>query len=82
MSSDTNNLPLCRQVKHAIEAYFEKLDGHEVNNLHAMVISQVEKPLIKSVLEHTQSNQSKAAKILGLSRGTLRKKIAEHQLEN
>jgi Fis family transcriptional regulator len=82
MNTDKKNQPLCQQVKQAMDAYFEKLDGHEVNDLHAMVMREVEKPLLKSVLEHTKSNQSKAARILGLSRGTLRKKMSEHKLDD
>ncbi|MDX2427000.1 MAG: DNA-binding transcriptional regulator Fis [Cycloclasticus sp.] len=81
MSLDKLDKPLCQQVKHALENYFNQLDGHEVVDLHALVISEVEKPLFEAVLNHTKSNQSKAAKILGLSRGTLRKKLASYQLD-
>ncbi|MFT6625775.1 MAG: Fis family transcriptional regulator [Cycloclasticus sp.] len=81
MSLDKLDRPLCQQVKHALENYFSQLDGHEVVDLHALVISEVEKPLFEAVLNHTKSNQSKAAKILGLSRGTLRKKLASYQLD-
>ncbi len=81
MSLDKLDRPLCQQVKHALENYFNQLDGHEVVDLHALVISEVEKPLFEAVLNHTKSNQSKAAKILGLSRGTLRKKLASYQLD-
>jgi Fis family transcriptional regulator len=38
-------------------------------------MNEVERPMIESVLEHTQGNQSAAASILGISRGTLRKKL-------
>jgi Fis family transcriptional regulator len=47
-----------------------------------MVMSEVEYALIYTVLEHTQGNQSKAAEYMGITRGTLRKKIKEHGLEN
>lgn len=81
MIYDDDCKPLCQQVTQAMKAYFDQLDGQEVTNLHSLVISEVEKPLLKAVLEHTKSNQSKAAKILGISRGTLRKKIVEHQID-
>ena len=81
MSLDKLDRPLCQQVKQALENYFDQLDGHEVVGLHALVISEVEKPLFEAVLNHTKSNQSKAAKILGLSRGTLRKKLVSYQLD-
>ena len=72
---------LCEQVRLALKDYFSKLDGHEVSNLHALVLSEVERPLLQSVLEHCGFNQSKAAQMLGLSRSTLRKKITQLGLE-
>lgn len=81
MSLDKPKQPLCHQVTQALESYFTQLDGQEVVDLHALVISEVEKPLLEAVLNHTKSNQSKAAKMLGLSRGTLRKKLATYELD-
>jgi Fis family transcriptional regulator len=40
-----------------------------------MVLDEVERPLIETVMENTNNNQSIAARMLGLSRGTLRKKL-------
>lgn len=81
MSLNKPEQPLCQQVSQALESYFSQLDGHEVVDLHALVISEVEKPLLEAVLNHTKSNQSKAARMLGLSRGTLRKKLALYELD-
>ena len=81
MTFTTQKNPLCEHVKKSIDDYFSHLGEQDAIGLYAMVIKEVEKPLLESVLELTKSNQSKAAKILGLSRGTLRKKLAEHQLE-
>jgi len=81
MSSENLKQPLSKQVAQALENYFEQLDGQEVVDLHALVISEVEKPLLEAVLNHTKSNQSKAAKMLGLSRGTLRKKLVSYELD-
>jgi Fis family transcriptional regulator len=81
MSLDKPNQPLCNQVADALEHYFSQLNGQEVVDLHALVISEVEKPLLEAVLNHTKSNHSKAAKMLGLSRGTLRKKLAAYELD-
>ena len=71
---------LSEYVSMAMRNYFARLDGHDVTNLHALVISEVEKPLIEAVLEHCGHNQSKAAQVLGLSRGTLRKKMVQYGL--
>ena len=73
-------LLLSEQVKRALQGYFAQLDGYPVNNLYAMVIHEVEKPLLQTVLEQTGYNQTKAAQMLGLSRSTLRKKMAQFGL--
>ena len=72
----TETLSEC--VNHALRFYLRNLDGHEVNDLHRMVIGEVERPLLETVLDHTKGNQTLAARLLGLSRGTLRKKMAQH----
>ena len=46
-----------------------------------MVMEQVEQPLFKSVMDYTGGNQSKAAALLGISRSTLRKKLAQYDIE-
>lgn len=54
---------------------FAQMDVQELNNLYEMVMHQMERPLIKIILEKTRSNQVRAAEILGINRNTLRKKI-------
>jgi Fis family transcriptional regulator len=71
---------LREMVKNSIEQYFENLGGHETINLYELVLKEVEVPLLTVVLEQTKNNQSKAAKILGLNRGTLRKKLKQCDL--
>jgi len=53
----------------------------EKGEIHAMVLEQVERPLIRIILEKTRWNQVKAADILGINRNTLRKKINELGIE-
>ncbi|MDD1625375.1 MAG: Fis family transcriptional regulator [Methylococcaceae bacterium] len=71
-------LPLSVYVKQTVELYLSQLSGHDAVDLHAMVISEVEKPLLEATLEHSGYNQTKAAKALGLSRSTLRKKLDQY----
>lgn len=71
---------LGQSVRQALQQYFTQLDGVTPANLYNMVIAEVEKPLIEMVLKLTNGNQSKAALVLGISRGTLRKKMAIYQL--
>ncbi|HFD11535.1 MAG TPA: Fis family transcriptional regulator [Crenotrichaceae bacterium] len=77
----TNNIPLSKQVNDAVECYFSNLNGELVTGLYDMVMSEVEKGLFKAVLEKSDSNQSEAARILGISRTTLRKKIDLYDIE-
>jgi Fis family transcriptional regulator, factor for inversion stimulation protein len=74
-------LILSEHVRIALNDYFSRLDGHSVCGLHALVLNEVERPLIQAVLDHCSCNQTKAAQMLGLSRSTLRKKISQHGLE-
>ena len=71
-------LPLAMYVKQTVEHYLSQLSGHDAVGLHAMVISEVEKPLLEAALEHSGYNQTKTAKALGLSRSTLRKKLDQY----
>lgn len=68
-------------VKSSIKRYLHELEGTEPSEMYAMVLSQIEQPLLESVLEHTNGNQSRAAEYLGLNRGTLRKKLRIYNLD-
>lgn len=73
-------LPLSKYVHKVLGEYFENLDGHKVTNLYTMVLEEIEIALLKEVMKHVQNNQSNAAMILGISRGTLRKKLKQYVL--
>lgn len=62
-------------VEEAMRRYFDHLDGEPASNLYQMVLAEVEAPLLEAVMQYTKDNQSQASEILGLNRGTLRKKL-------
>lgn len=62
-------------VRNALQQYFANISGQPTTNLYDMVLAEVEVPLLEAVMSFTRGNQSKAAIILGISRGTLRKKL-------
>ena len=64
-----------------LHSYFETLNGHKPGDLYQLVIGEVEKPLFRAVLRYTNGNQSEAAEILGINRGTLRKKLKDYKLQ-
>ena len=72
--------PLRDSTSEAIGHFLQTLDGEPCSELYDMVLHQVEEPLFKAVLNYTQHNQSHAAAMLGLNRGTLRKKLRQHGL--
>ena len=74
--------PLSDLTEEALNSYFETLNGHQPNALYELVIGEVEKPLLRTVLDYADGNQSRAADILGINRGTLRKKLRQHGLLN
>ena len=72
---------LYNAVKHSVRRYLYELESTEPSEMYAMVLKQVEQPLLEAVLEHTRGNQSRAAEYLGLNRGTLRKKLRTYNLD-
>ena len=73
--------PLKRCVSEELARYFDALEGEQPCDLHKMVIGETEQALLQFVLEHTRGNQSRAAQLLGLNRGTLRKKLKYYGIE-
>lgn len=76
----TNKKPLCKHTKDALDQYFAALNGDRPGDLYDLVIGEVERPLFEAVMDYTQGNQSQAAGILGINRGTLRKKLKTYSL--
>jgi Fis family transcriptional regulator len=75
-----SNAPLHQCVTDALDDYFKHLNGHSTTNLYEMLLTEVEVPLFKATLNYTNGNQSRAAEILGINRGTLRKKLKQYDL--
>ena len=71
-------LPLRDHVTKTLKQYFNEIEGATPTEMYDLVVSEVEHPLLEAVLLHTRGNQSKAAKILGINRGTLRKKLIRY----
>jgi len=74
--------PLNGCVRKALDKYFADLDGHAPGDLYQLMLGEVEKPLLEKVIQHTQGNQTKASELLGINRGTLRKKLKQYGLDN
>ena len=67
-------------IKDNLEKYFSDLNGESTNGVFKMVTQQTESATIKFVLDKVNQNQSEAARILGINRATLKKKVSLYNL--
>ena len=72
--------PLRDHVAETLRIYFHNLGGQAPSNLYDLVLREVEPPLLDIVMKFTRGNQTRAAIILGINRGTLRKKLRQYGL--
>lgn len=73
--------PIRACVRESLEAYFQQLNGYDCAGLYKMVLTEVEVPLLEVVMHECGGNQTRAAEVLGINRGTLRKKLQFYGLE-
>ena len=71
--------PLCDCVRSAVRFYLHHIGDQPPGDLQNLVLREIERPMIEEVLDFTQGNQSRACAVLGMSRTTLRKKLAHFQ---
>ena len=70
---------LAQQIIGTVKGYLNAIGNKEINlNLYQLIVEEVEAPLFRTVMELTRYNQSKAARVLGVSRGTLRTKLKRY----
>src|SRR5689334_21605651 len=77
----TTNQLLRDSVVQTLQAYFTELGDHAISNLYELGLADDEAPLLETVLRQVIGNQTKASDMLGLSRGTLRKKLKHYKLD-
>lgn len=82
---DSNSDPVDEQPSHlrdavttAVRNYLQELDGQMTTDFYQMVLAEIEAPLLTEIMAHTRNNQTKASIMLGLNRGTLRKKLKQY----
>lgn len=74
--------PLSKCVEDAVRDYLRTAGDHGVDDLHRFVMTEVERPLLATVMRHVNGNRSRAAVLLGLNRATLRKRLKLHGLDD
>jgi len=80
INKDTGDITgsIANSVTQSVQKYLSELKGTEPVDLYQFVLEEVETPLFKAVMEHCKYNQSRAAIMLGISRGTLRTKLRRY----
>ena len=87
LSAANDNDPLAIEVSNlrdsvttSVRNYLAELDGQLSTDVYQMVLAEVEAPLLTEIMAYTRNNQTKASLMLGLNRGTLRKKLKQYNL--
>jgi Fis family transcriptional regulator len=81
MSDHQCGSPLNGCVRKALDKYFTDLGDHPTGELYQLFLSEMEQPLLEKVMQVAKGNQTRAAEILGINRGTLRKKLVQYNLD-
>lgn len=81
MNADSEQaIPLRQHVKSTISRYLRDMGNTAPENLYQLLLAEVEPPLIEEILKSTGGNQSRAAKMLGITRNTLRTKMQRYSI--
>lgn len=86
-SSDAQNLAekldaysLESIVELKISRFLDQVGKYYPQDLYSLIMKKTEKPLLSQILRRTGGNQVHAARILGINRNTLRKKMKIYEL--
>ncbi|MGH7950148.1 MAG: sigma-54-dependent transcriptional regulator [Candidatus Binataceae bacterium] len=67
-------------IANRIAEWLDTSSGEEPRDLYEKMVAEIERPLIELALRRASGNQVRAARMLGLNRNTLRKKIVDHKI--
>ena len=78
----TPTIPLREHVQETIRRYLEDMGTTEPEQVYRKLLTEIEPPLIETVLSYTGGNQSRTAQILGMTRNTLRSKMRRYSIKS
>ena len=81
MAKKTQPMPLREHVQETIQRYLQDMGSTEPEHVYRKLLAEIEPPLIEEVLNYTRGNQSRAARILGMTRNTLRTRIRRYDIK-
>ena len=73
-----DNITLRQAVKDTLKNYFTNIGSEQPVDFYSILLEEIERPLLEVLINHTHYNQVRMAQILGISRGTLRKKLKQY----
>ena len=73
--------PFGRYINRSLKGYFAELKGTDPTGLYQQMTEELERHLFKFVMKQAQGNISRAARILGISRSTLRNKLDQYDIQ-
>lgn len=77
-SETLNSTTLKQAVKDTLRNYFTNIGTEQPVDFYSILLEEIERPLLEVLINHTHYNQVRMAQILGISRGTLRKKLKQY----
>jgi Fis family transcriptional regulator len=80
VSENVNSTTLKQAVKDTLKNYFTNIGNEQPVDFYSILLEEIERPLLEVLINHTHYNQVRMAAILGISRGTLRKKLKQYGL--
>jgi two-component system nitrogen regulation response regulator GlnG len=77
VGKELEDMGLEQVIEARLNSFVQRTKDLEMSNLYETIIQMAERPLLRLILKQTKYNQIRAAKLLGINRNTLRKKIKE-----
>lgn len=80
IAESLDSITLRQAVKDTLRNYFTNIGSEQPVDFYSILLEEIERPLLEVLINHTHYNQVRMAQILGISRGTLRKKLKQYGL--
>ena len=80
VTENLDTITLRQAVKDTLRNYFTNIGSEQPVDFYSILLEEIERPLLETLINYTHYNQVKMANILGISRGTLRKKLKQYGL--
>lgn len=78
IEENLDTLTLRQAVRDTLRNYFTNIGGEQPIDFYSILLEEIERPMLEVLINHTHYNQVRMAQILGISRGTLRKKLKQY----